>query len=396
MVKKNFWCAVIVGFVALVYMTFGSASAIQAETMKMGCIAPLSGPGAPWGRALCDGVSLAMNDVNKAGGLKIGKKTYQLELIEYDDKYTGEGAAQAANRLISVDKVNIIFGSIGSAPVLAFTPITQKAKVLVLGNSSTNKAIHPGNTYFFRVIQTDWERAEVIIPYVAKKHPEAKTVAFIAPNDESGRFTTSADVHFLTKAGVKVVYNELYERSQTDFAPQLTKILKLNPDILDTSASSPGTTGLIAKQARSMGYKGIFVTSSGFMAKTVVEIAGKAAEGFYFCAAADLASSAPKMKDFIAKYKSLFKKDCDQWSCPLFYDGAHIVFSLMQKQQTTDSTKLRDALEQIKSWEGVTGEMRFSGKETYGIAHQAKGPQYAVTVQDGKEKILELVSPWGD
>ena len=389
MVKKNFWRTTIVGLFALVCMTLGLGSTIQAETLKIGAIAPLSGPGAPWGRALVDGVQLAVTDINKAGGLKIQGKTYKIKLIDYDDKYTGAGGVQAANRLISVDHVKIIFGSISSASVLAFTPITQKAKVLVLCNSYSKKVVHPGNTYAFRIIQTSTESATALIPYVLKKHPNIKRVALLGPNDESGQDLSANDIAQYKKQGCEVVYSEFYERSQKDFYPQLTKILGKKPDLIDTSASSPGTAGLIVKQARGLGYKGLFITTSGFFVKQVVGVAGKAAEGFYFAIQTDLKSKA--LKDFNAKFEALFHKKCDQWGSPLFYNAALMVFGLMEKENTTDPTKIKAALEKMKSWDGIHGKLFFGGKKVYGIAHQVMGTMFIATVKNGKESIVDLV-----
>jgi branched-chain amino acid transport system substrate-binding protein len=392
MIKKKF-SIMLVCFLSMICLTFGFVINIKAETFKVGLVVPLSGAGAPWGRAMADGVGLAVDEVNKAGGLKVGGKTYQVEMLEYDDKYTGAGGVQAVNRLISVDKVNVIFGSISSASVLAFTPITEKAKVLVMGNSYTRKAVHPGNEYFFRVIQTSTESAKLLIPYVLKKNSNIKKVALLGPNDESGQDLSACDITEYKKKKVEIVYNEFYERSQTDFNSQLTKMLSEKPDLIDTSASSPGTTGLIVKQARDLGYKGLFLTSSGFFTKSVVDVAGKAAEGFYFAMHIDLTSKLPSIKDFLSKFKAKYNRECEQWSSPLFYDGAKVVFSLMQKNNTTDSTKIKKALEKMGPWESFGRKMHYGGHEVYGIDHQIMGPMYIANVKDGKDNILEMVNP---
>lgn len=377
---------------ALLCLTFGLGPVCQAETFKVGAIAPLSGPGAPWGLSLVRGTQLAIDDINNAGGLKIGGKKYKVELVEYDDKYTGAGGVQAANRLLSVDKVKMIVGSISSASVLAFTPLTEKAKVLTLINGYAKKSVNPKNTYAFRVLQTSTESAKVIIPYVLKKHPGIKKVALIGPNDESGQDLSATDAAEYKAQAREIVYNEFYERSQKDFYPQLTKLLSKKPDLIDTSASSPGTTGLIAKQARALGYKGYFLTSSGFFTKPTVAVAGKAAEGFYFAVQADLNSDASKIKMFNTKYEAKYHEKCDQWSSPLWYNAVLMVFHLMEKEKTTDPSKIKMALEKMDSWEGCHGKLFFGGKEIYGIDHQVMGSMFISTVKDGKEKILDLVS----
>jgi len=387
--KKTLKSEILVALVTTFFLIF--IPPLHAETLKIGAIAPLSGAGAPWGKALTQGVQLAVDDINNAGGLKINNITYNLKFIEYDDEYKGAVGVQVATRLISTDKVKIIFGSISSASVLAFTPITEKNKILVLGNSYSSKAVSPDKQYFFRMLQTSTEGAKILIPYVLKQHPEIKRVALLGPNDESGRDLSATDIIEYKKAGVEVVYNEFYDRSQQDFNPQLSKLLQSKPDLIDVSASSPGTTGLIAKQSRELGYKGIFITTAGFFLKPTVEVAGKAVNGFYHAGQADLESDSNKMKEFNKKFTDKYGKQCDMWSAPLWYSSAIMLFNLMEKENTTDPTNLKNALEKIGYWEGMMGKMRFGGKEDYGIDHQILGPLLIYKVENETEKIVDII-----
>ena len=256
----------LVGVLAVAALAFIHEPVRAAKTaeLKIGFISALSGAGMGWGMGMLGGLEMAAEDVNKAGGIPIGDTTYTIKVIAYDDKYTGPGAVQAAQRLISQDGVNIIVGPLGSVPMLAIADVTESNKVLVFSNSYTTKALGPKKPHTFRLTPTSMEFSLPFLQWIAKNQPQLKTVAIVGPNDESGKEVASHNEAAYQKVGIKVLAKEFYERGSQDFVPLLTKLLASKPDILDLDGTTPGDSGVILKQARQMNAKVFIITRSRY------------------------------------------------------------------------------------------------------------------------------------
>ena len=138
---------------------FGPAAA--QDVIKIGAIGSLSGGGTAWGLAIKRGAEIAVDEANAAGGVKVGDKTYKVELVMYDDQYTGQGGKNAAERLVHQDKVKYIIGPIGSGPVVSTIAVSTPEKVLVLSNGYTPTILRNEfkAAYNFRFTLTNLEYA---------------------------------------------------------------------------------------------------------------------------------------------------------------------------------------------------------------------------------------------
>jgi branched-chain amino acid transport system substrate-binding protein len=381
MSRKNLFKVGALGAVVAILCMFSSMPA-HAQTLKLGVIAPLSGPGAPWGQAMVHGPEMAIEDLEKRGGLTINGKKVKVELIPYDDKYAGAEGSKAGSRLVSVDKVKFIIGSISSPSVLAFLPITEKAKAIVLGNCFSPQAVNPKHQYYFRAYATSVEQAEALCSYVVKKHKVTK-VALIGPNDETGHSMTDAAVKEYKKLGVEIVYNEFYERTQKDFYPQIKNILNLKADLIDTSGSPSGTVGLIAKQAREMGYKGNIVAPAAIDAAITSSVAGPSAEGIYTAFGINLPD--PKFNSFKERFKKKYGKEMTYMGALAWYTAAFMIFDAVQKTQSMDTDVVKEAIENMGEVETIYGKVFWGGMKTYGINHQLMQPVHVQVIRNGKE-----------
>jgi branched-chain amino acid transport system substrate-binding protein len=296
----------------------------------------------------------------------------------------------AANRLVFEDQVKYIIGPVGSAPLLAVQPVTERNKVIVLTLGFTPKALGKDKPFTFRPCLTTGEFSQPQTDWVVKAKG-AKKVGGLFPNDETGQqIARDVDVAY-RKTGAQLASKEFFERDRVDFVPLLTRVLGGGIDAIELDGNSPATAGLLVKQARELGFGGLIVRTGGPATAEILNVAGKqAAEGLYVHSALD--PTLPSVAKYIERYTRTYKQSMNGFS-PYFYDGAHMLFQAMRKAGTiTDTDKVRRALEGIGSYDGVLGKLHWTGKEKYGIDHQISAPFFVAQVKDGAEVIVARCS----
>lgn len=375
--------------IALVFGLSMMAGASAQEVLKIGVVSALDGPGSEWGRGVDGGTKIAAKEINEAGGLKVGDKTYKLEVISYDDSYKAAQGVSAATRLIEQDRVKFILGPLGSASGLAVKPIYEQHKVIGLVNTYTPQMLKDVK-YIFRVLPTTAEIVQPIVNWVKQHHPNLKTVAIISPNDQTGWDSQKAQIAAYKKSGYDIIGSELFERSSRDFQSFLTRIIAKKPDIIELDTTPPGTAGLIIRQARELGYQGLFTKIGGPGVPEIVKAAGKEfAEGTVTYVAAD--TSAEKYKWLEKQYTNFYPAPMNAFNV-FFYDGARMLFKALQDAGTvTDTDKVREALIKLSPFEGMQGALAWGGQDLYGNNHQIQAPVFIGNIKDGQEVIVGKV-----
>ncbi|MBV6271338.1 ABC transporter substrate-binding protein [Alcaligenaceae bacterium CGII-47] len=359
--------------------------ALAQDTLKLGALVTLSGPGAAWGLAMKNGAELAADEVNAKGGLEVDGKKYKVEIVAYDDKYQANEAVTVANRLVFEDKVKYMIGPLGSAPAVAVQPITEKNGVITILMAFTPKALGPDKPYSFRVVTTTAEVSQPQIDWVVKTKG-IKKVGGLFPNDESGQ-TIAKDLESSYKhAGADLAAVELFERDRVDFIPLLTRMFAQGIDAIELDGNSPSTAGLIVKQARELGFTGTIIRTGGPATADIVNVAGKeATEGMFVHT--PLNPELPSTKAYMEEYQAKYKSAMNGFS-PSFYDGTKMLFEAMRRAGTVqDSAKVSKAMGDLKDFKGALGTLNWTGEKLYGINHQLDIPFYVAEVVNGAEVI---------
>lgn len=380
----------LVGLTMILLAVLGGVSAAGSEELKIGAVGTLSGGGTEWGLALQRGSTIAFDEINAAGGLKVAGKTYTYKLVMYDDQYTAQGGTTAATRLVNVDNVKFILGPIGSPPALGVVAVTNPAKVIALSNGYSPKILTPEGKYSFRMqIPTDYF-APGVARWLRQTHPQMKKVGIISPNDAVGQTLAPLHAQAYTQHGFEMVFDEKYDRGLKDFGPLITRMMAKGAELFELDGNAPGEAGLMVKQARQLGFKGVIIQTGGPGIEEVMRVAGAFAEGFLSYDLFDPTDAA--LQSYVKGYHA-------KWDGPIpglsvvWYNAARVLHEAFKKAGSIDVDKVRDALENLEGTPTVFGPVRWGGKDRYGINHQLLHSFLISEVKDGKVGLKARVEP---
>ena len=344
---------VLLGATLLLAACGGGKKAKEADTIKIGCTAPLTGPVAIYGVTSSNGSKLAMDEINKNGGI-LGK---QVEFTVLDSKGDPTEAITAYNKLVDEGVVALI-GDITSKPSLAVAEVAAQDNLPMITPTGTQFNITEAGPNVFRVCFTDPYQG-VVLANFAKNNLNAETAAVVVNNSSDySDGVAKAFVEQAEKLGLKVVAKEGYSDGDKDFRAQLTKILPTNPDVL-VVPDYYEQVALITTQAREVGIKATFVGPDGWdgVAKTLDASAYGAVENSYFTNHYSLQDQSPKVQNFLKAYKEAYNEEPSAFSA-LSYDAAYMMKAAIEKAGTTDKQAVVDALKNL-DYDGVTGHLTF-------------------------------------
>ncbi len=341
----------------------------------------LSGSEATFGKSTDNGIQMAVEEINAAGGIG-GKK---VRLITYDDKGDAKEAGNAVTRLVTNDGVKAVIGQVASKLSLAGGPICQEHGVPMISPSSTNPAVTQVGDMVFRVCFIDPFQGSVCARF-ARDHIKAETAAILY--DQSTPYSVGLMEEFekaFVKAGGKVVRKETFQAGDQDFSSQLTQIRAADPQVVFIPVYY-AQIGNIAQQARQLGIKVPFVGADGWESGQLASLAAGALDGSFYSNHYSQESDAPKIKEFLAKYKAKYGEIPDSMAA-LGYDAASVLFAAMKTAPALDGKDLAAAIAKTKDFDGVTGKI------TLNENRDAVKPAVMLEIKDGKPTYVATIEP---
>lgn len=253
-----------------------SAASVQAQDIKMGVVAGMSGPGTSYGIGIRQGAEMAVKEINAAGGIK-GRK---ISLVVVDDASNPAQSVTAMQRLAS-EGVDLIVGGWGSSQVLANMEVAERAAIPYIVVGATNPKITTDkNKWTYRVIFTDTDQAEQIADAAVKKLG-MKRIAVIHDANDYGVGNRDIFLASLKKLGVEPVSVVSYQSADKDFTAQLSRIREADPDGLAVFGTIPAAPAIM-NQARDLGVKARFIGTGGLANENLMTLAPKASDGTVF------------------------------------------------------------------------------------------------------------------
>ncbi len=358
-------------------------SAALAQTVKIGVIAPMTGPGASWGMAMAEAARIRADEVNARGGLDQAGKKAKVEIIVYDDQYKASEALAAYNRLVTRDGVKNIIVLV-SASMMALKQNAEDDKIILLTGAFASKAIDEKTRYTTRFTSVPFHYMPGFAAWLKANGPERR-IATLNPNDETGWEQKEVTTKAFKEAGFDVVASELFERSLKEFQSVLTKLKNENVEILDLGTASPATAGLIVRQARELGYKGRFIKTGGPGWQEILDGAGskESVEGMIGMGYVD--TTAPGYLRIAAEYKKKVGQEANVMLAP-YYDATAVMLAAIEKAgDANDSQKVAAALPQIMPFKSVQND------DLSYTAQQILTPIYLSQMKNGTPVVVGKV-----
>jgi branched-chain amino acid transport system substrate-binding protein len=362
-------------------VTAGTGLARADEVVRIGHVAPLTGPNAEWGKDTENGARLAVEEIN-AKGLVIDGHKVTLELDAQDDASDPRQGTQVAQKLVD-DHVAAVVGHMNSGTTIPASKIYSDAGIVEVSPSATNPVYtQQGFKTAYRVVATDAQQGPALANY-AQKDLKAKTVAIVDDATAYGQGLANEFEKQAKADGLNVLSHDATTDKAVDFRSILTKIKGEHPDII-MYGGMDATGGPFAKQARALAITSRVLGGDGLCADSLAKLAGDAADNVVCSIAGMPLEKMPDGPAFEQRYEARFHQHV-QLNAPFAYDAVYIIVDAMKRANSTQPASILAAMP-AANFVGVLGRTQF---DAHGDLKQGVISLY--DYKSGKQTLLTVV-----
>lgn len=372
-------------------------AAAAGGTIKIGFLAPLTGPVAAWGKPGLDGCQIWAERINAAGGIKLGDESFNVEFVAYDNEYDPAKARTGATKLIREDGVSFIM-MLGGDTWPGVQPVAEKTGMLFSTllpsdlSPDTTTLIAPAEVHpIYNVTGVEW---------LAENKPDLKTAVMCAQDDALGLPSVATYLAAFEAAGIEMLDEPLlFDPATTDFAPVVTRLLANDPQIVCLDTCYSDYVHPIAEQLFQQGFKGQIIScTADFYDQMIAKTSKEFMEGFIFQFPDfdDPAMNADNVNfedpnGFYAEYN---KRHPGEWGA-VSWEYASIMDlwkAGAEKAGSAEPEAVLAAMQEGGKGKHAFGDADWWGEELFGISNALVGAWPVVAIEDGKAVIKEFRS----
>ncbi len=354
----------------------------KSDAIVVGSYLSLSGVDSTFGTDTKDGIDLALEQVNAAGGAH-GRK---ITVVYEDDKSTPQEVATKVHQLADRDRAVALLGEVASSRSMVGGLVANTSKVPMVTPSSTANEVTKDRTYVFRTCFTNTQQGDAAARYArdGMRKTSAAILYVAQDNYSSGLAETFRDS--FTRMGGKIVIEKGYQKGETNFTTYLSEIAAQKPDVVFVPVYYADMVQ-IARQGKPLGLTGgAFLGGDAWDSADLVEGAGAELEGAHFVDHYAPDVPWPNSQAFLTAFRARFGHDPGSIAAQ-GYDAARLLFDAIGRAKTVSRDAIKDALAATKGFAGATGTI------TIDADHNAIKPLVVVRISDRKLKYETEIAP---
>ena len=366
----------------VIFLLTFTALTYAANVIKVGCAISFTGKKSRTGKLYVDSYNMAVDLINKNGGIKVGGKTYKIKIIYYDDKSDATESSKLVEKLITVDKVNFLLGPYSSGITIPDSIVAMRYRIpMIEGGGASGKIFARGNKFIFGLLPAAGEYFKSTLEYLQTVNPKPKKIAIVYADDKFDLSVAKGTKKIAEKMGYDIVLYEKYGVGQSDFTSVLTKIKEKNPDVVLVAGHTEESLNFV-QQAKELNVSPKMISLTvGPSEADFRKALGKDANYIY-----GVASWSTQMnfkgyllkntKEFVKMFKQRYHYDPDYHNAAGFACLA-VLKNAIEKAGTLNPIKVRDAIANT-NLNTIYGHIQFNPNG------QIKGTSVVLQILDGK------------